>query len=124
MHSQSLSRVVGPYTLFNLCQRLKSCPVFSDHVIVKLSCDQTRSSQNGGLTFVTCGFAFNMNTPVKRLEIGCFVCNTPNNIICVFVYMECMRCMTDHRIKTKPYIRLKINKKASQILVIWYSLQI
>jgi len=50
---QSLPRVVGPYTLFNLCQRLKSSPVFSDHVIVKLSCDQTGSSQNGGLTFVT-----------------------------------------------------------------------
>ena len=74
---QSLPRVVGPYTLSNLCQRLKSSPVFSDHVIVKLSCDQTGSSQNGGLT--TCGFAFSMNTPVKRLKIECFVCNTPNN---------------------------------------------
>jgi hypothetical protein len=39
-------------TLSNLCQLLKSSPVFSDHVIVKLSCDQTGSSQNGGLTFV------------------------------------------------------------------------
>ena len=59
--------------------RSKSSPVFSDHVIVKLSSDQTGSSQNGGLTFVTCGFAFSMNTPVKRLQIECFVCNTPNN---------------------------------------------
>ena len=59
---QSLPRVVGPYTLSNLYQRLKSSPVFSDHVIVKLSCDQTGSSQNGGLTFVTCGFAFSLNT--------------------------------------------------------------
>ena len=63
----------------NLCQRLKSSPVFSDHVIVKLSRDQTGSSQNGGLT--TCGFAFSMNTAVKRLKIECSVCNTPNNTI-------------------------------------------
>ena len=36
-----------------------------------------------------------------------------------------MRCMTDHRIKKIiPYLRLKINKEASQILVIWYSLHI
>ena len=28
---------------------------------------------------VTCGFAFSMNTPVKRLKIECFVCNTPNH---------------------------------------------
>jgi hypothetical protein len=34
------------------------------------------------------------------------------------------RCMTDHRIKIIPYLRLKINKEASQILVIWYSLHI
>ena len=73
--------------------------MFSDHVIVKLSCDQTGSSHNGGLTFVTCGFAFSMNTPVKLLKIKCFVCNTPNNRIVCFVYMEFMRCMTDHRIK-------------------------
>ena len=63
----------------NLCQRLKGSPVFSDHVIVKLSRDQTGSSQNGGLT--TCGFAFSMNTAVKRLKIECSVCNTPNNTI-------------------------------------------
>jgi hypothetical protein len=53
------------------------------------------------------------------------------------------RCMTDHRIKNNPLssfenkqrsfsnislrtssLRLKINKEASQILVIWYSLHI
>ena len=62
-----------PCTLSNLCQHLKSSPVCSDHVIVKLSSDQTGSSQNGG-------FAFSMNTLVKRLKIECFVCNTPNNI--------------------------------------------
>jgi hypothetical protein len=32
--------------------------------------------------------------------------------------------MTDHRIKKIPYLRLKINKEASQILVIWYFLHI
>jgi hypothetical protein len=110
---QSLPRVVGPYTLSNLCQRLKSSPVFSDHVIVKLSCDQTGSSQNGGLTFVTCGFAFSMNTPVKQLKIECFVCNTPNNrILFCFVYMEFMRCMTDHRIKNNPLSSVE-NKQRS-----------
>jgi len=84
IHYQSLPRVVGPYTLsINLCQRQKSSPVFSDHVIVKLSCDQTGSSQNGGLT--TCGIAFSMNTPVKRLKIECFVCNTPNNT-CIWLH--------------------------------------
>jgi hypothetical protein len=34
------------------------------------------------------------------------------------------RCMTDHRIQIIPYLRLKINIEASQILVIWYSLHI
>jgi hypothetical protein len=34
------------------------------------------------------------------------------------------RCMTDRRIKIIPYLRLKINKEASQILVKWYSLHI
>ena len=34
------------------------------------------------------------------------------------------RCMTDHRIKNNPLSSLKINKEASQILIIWYSLHI
>ena len=38
--------------------------------------------------------------------------------------MEFMRCLTNHRLKIIPYLRLKINKEASQILVIWYSLHI
>jgi hypothetical protein len=36
--------------------------------------------------FVTCGFAFSMNTPVKRLKIECFVCNTPNNRFFLFLF--------------------------------------
>jgi hypothetical protein len=38
--------------------------------------------------------------------------------------MEFMRCLTNHRLKIIPYLRLKINKEASQKLVIWYSLHI
>ena len=98
----STHRVVGPYTLSNLCQRLKSSPLFSDHVIVKLSCDQTGSSQNGGLTFVTCGFAFSMNTPAKRLKIVFRLQYTKQQNFCFFVYIEFMRCMTDQRIKNNP----------------------
>ena len=76
--SDSVERHKNPISTQS-CQCLKSSPVFSDNVIVKLSCDQTGSSQISGLTFVTCGFAFSSNTPVKRLKIECFVCNTPNN---------------------------------------------
>ena len=80
----------------------KSSPVFSDHVIVKLSCDQTESSPIGGLTFVTCGFAFSVNTPIKRLKIEFCLQYTTKQQIFLGVFMEFMRCMTDHRIKHNP----------------------